>query len=506
MVIVGTWGLPKGWRIVKYVYEDTSTSVKSKSTLSLLDEVFKNEKKVIILQVTLADEIGDLKDIVIERVRRSLSDDPKTLEVFERAEKVIIPGRGKFMSNEKLFEFEASTGTILSALILKLYKLLDNDVILDVTHGVNFYTVMTRGVIEKLLRIISLGGTGSLKVGASDPFHIPKSKTGEDNITLTFRILESIKYSTKLSELPGLVGSVGQIIRNKGRDDIARLQAKWKKLKGKLSDYFIGLRAGSPLYWSYLLVNLYNNSEVKAEVDEIENKIIELIDNGYEIKDGKVIHKVDVDPSGVWALVIYKVLYDFAKNFVLKTENFLLNDVFLVNFDRLNELENHLSPVERNLWIEEKTKIGKAFNADLDEVVSKAINAIGEVNSNLNEFKESAPEKLQRRLKKLEDHALLEQLENLLKIITKDSVIPYGIVKAYMEGKSIEESVLWWAVTSALLENYKSEMVRNFLAHGGAEQNVTVLRRAGDLKMIGYYTPALIKLRDALKEELKKGQ
>ncbi len=497
MVIISTWGFPKGWRKVKYTYEGKDVSVESKSTLALLDEAFRNEKKVVMLPVTLADadsdESVDLKRLVLKRVMEGLKDDPKTLKVFEEAEKVIIPGRGKFLTNKRLKEFEAPTETIISSLILNLYERLEDRALLDITHGVNFYPVTLRGILERLMKIRALGSETELEVGASDPFKIPN----EGNVTLTFRILERLKLSTKLSEMPNLVNEVGYLVKGEG---LKEMQTKWLKLKKELLVYLEGLKAGSPLYWSYLLIRLYRNSELKELVLSLWDELLELVDRGYEVKDYKVINKVTINPNAVWALASYKSLYNFAKRFS-NTEHFVLDKVFLVNFERLKELEKHLSPAEWAIWVEEKSKITKVFSKDFEAMIAEALNSISEIVSDPRRVRVEG--KLEERLKGVTDDVIVKYLEELSEIIIKDKVIPYGIAKAYAEGRDLKESSLWWAVSIASLENHEDEAVRNFLAHGGAEQNVTLLRRSNDLKLIGYYVPVMNKLERGLRRKLR---
>ena len=489
MTVISAWGLPKGWRKVKYKYEENGIVVESKSTLPLLERVFKDERKVVVLPITLADGKGDLKSAVLERVEEGLKDDSKALEAFKNSEKVIIPGRGKFMSNNVLKEFEAPTETIISSMVLKLFDLIDENVLLDITHGVNFYPVALRGTLEKLMRIKSLGKKSKMEVGSSDPFYPSKDTT---DVTLSFRKLESLNISTTLSELPELVGEVRSLVKGS-------FEKKWKEVKVKLLRSFRGLKAGSPLYWSYLLVRLYKDTKLKGDVEELWDEVLKLIDKSYEVMGDKVLHKVTVYPEAAFALAAYKSLYSFAKEFS-KTEHFLLDKVFLVNFKSLEELEPHLSAVERSLWLIEKSKLGNAFQKDLEGIRLDAINTIREISSNLNEVRGRAKGKLKERLKELSDDEINTYLEELLDMMVKDKVVPYGVVESEDD---LEEALLWWVAFRATMDKHKDEVARNFLAHAGAEKNVTLLRKSGDLKLVGYYIPAMNALEDVLMNKLK---
>ena len=490
MTVISAWGLPKGWRKVKYKYEEKGIVVESKSTLPLLERVFEDERKVVVLPITLADGKGDLKSAVLERVEEGLKDDSKALEAFKNSEKVIIPGRGKFMSNNVLKEFEAPTETIISSMVLKLFDLINENVLLDITHGVNFYPVTLRGTLEKLMRIKSLGKKSKMEVGSSDPFY--PSKEDITDVTLSFRKLESLNISTTLSELPELVGEVRSLVKGS-------FEKKWKEVKVKLLRSFRGLKAGSPLYWSYLLVRLYKDTKLKGDVEELWDEVLKLIDESYEVMGDKVLHKVTVYPEAAFALAAYKSLYSFAKEFS-KTEHFLLDKVFLVNFKSLEELEPHLSAVERSLWLIEKSKLGNAFQKDLEGIRLDAINTIREISSNLNEVRGRVKGKLKERLKELSDDEINTYLEELLSIMVKDKVVPYGVVESEDD---LEEALLWWVAFRATMDKHKDEVARNFLAHAGAEKNVTLLRKSGDLKLVGYYIPAMNALENVLMNKLK---
>jgi len=83
---------------------------------------------------------------------------------------MIAPGRGKFGD---LF-FDGEMMDCYRYLLIRLSEYLvknkDPDIVLDITHGINFETVFTYRAISNVLSVMGFFGEIKLRVYNSDPF------------------------------------------------------------------------------------------------------------------------------------------------------------------------------------------------------------------------------------------------------------------------------------------------------------------------------------------------
>ena len=176
-ILISPWGNPKGWKEVEYSYGNMVK--RGKSSLCVISEKEKPDKMIIVCSDTLADEIGALNNykdikvsaekIIVEFAKNEINITPSVIVSY---------GFGKFRN----LQFEGNAGDfyvgVFFGLIDKMVEILGDrglpegfEFILDLTHGLNFNTVMTYQVVLDITSILSYFSDVKLKVLNSDPFN-----------------------------------------------------------------------------------------------------------------------------------------------------------------------------------------------------------------------------------------------------------------------------------------------------------------------------------------------
>ncbi|MEM2175629.1 MAG: CRISPR-associated CARF protein Csx1 [Candidatus Micrarchaeia archaeon] len=164
-VLISTWGNPRGWGEVEYLYKDKCEKAKDPSRLIKNKE---NIDKTIIISVdTLADEsIPSSDDRKYEKIKKSAEEIIRDFywhEFKEEPNKIIISygvgefNKSKFIGNAMDFYF-----SILKELSFTLLEWLEEDksnrrleIYLDISHGMNFVPVLTYRALKEILQIFA---------------------------------------------------------------------------------------------------------------------------------------------------------------------------------------------------------------------------------------------------------------------------------------------------------------------------------------------------------------
>jgi len=195
-VLVATWGNPFQWEPTWYrlecealgIEDCQSVKLENVSTLPVLMKALKPEKTIVLVLDTLTNitlsndvkprEIGSYKgavDDVEERVRWFIENrvkpylNEKDRALLDGVEIVVLPGVGEFDNvsvDGNVLDFYSA---ILKVLAEKL-PVEDNEVILDLTHGINFMPVLTYRALKNLLGILAYLHDVKLYVVNSEPF------------------------------------------------------------------------------------------------------------------------------------------------------------------------------------------------------------------------------------------------------------------------------------------------------------------------------------------------
>jgi CRISPR-associated protein Csx1 len=175
---VATWGDPRAWRYVEYVFGEKR--VKAFSTLSILCEVERPVKVVVVVLDTLADynavveakSYGDIEERVGSYVKQYLCGGG--------AEIVVLPGiyewRDRERSDRRL-SFESDPRSeflplLTHAVFEKALEVDASSIALDLSHGMNFMPSLALRATEEVAAALAAAKVKQVKlrVYQSDPY------------------------------------------------------------------------------------------------------------------------------------------------------------------------------------------------------------------------------------------------------------------------------------------------------------------------------------------------
>ncbi|ABU81509.1 TM1812 family CRISPR-associated protein [Ignicoccus hospitalis] len=512
-LVISTWGNSRAWERVTYRPDDhlkdaledvLEQEVTSCNVLKLFKK--ENTRKVVLLPISLLDEkANDLKeaeDKIKETVVTSNENDDcrKDLkEILNSSEVKIVLGSGTFLSNKVIKKFEVPFNTVLSDLYLKLYESLKEEykraeeeleVILDITHGVNYYPVSSRAILEKLLAVMSHRGKSRLYVASSDPFVRGRGGSVKETMNLEYHLIEKKAFPKNAFLTLAIDIEFKNVV--KGKSEINDELEELKKIKK-----YIGLLSvPSLLAWSYLKYVLENNNAIK----KAENLLLRISKEleKFSIEDDKFKFSVEFNPKSVFDLIALIEVGEALKD--LKGEKNC--DFFAVEFDDLNASNNKykdlMEDVSKRLWEKEFNDL-KLTIRSYERVKEEARSALEEL-KNIDDLRNLAvsEEKLREKVEKESTERLKCKLEELRKYIM-DGWLPYSFLRVGSEvsgggesiRKKLQEEALWWAVWALRVNrddcSADEATVRNFVAHAGLEMNVTFVKN----DKVAYYLPSL---------------
>jgi len=176
-ILIAPWGDPAGWQETTYALDDKK--LKSKSSLKLLKQITNPDYSIILASDTLALEgqnYNEVKRSALEKVEKFLKENN-----IEDINVLILPGVGKFQDRitKKEVFFKGNPTNYYYSLLFQLSNFFIKNlnlkeynaikVYLDITHGVNYMTVMTYRALQEILSILSMFLKVRLTVYNTDP-------------------------------------------------------------------------------------------------------------------------------------------------------------------------------------------------------------------------------------------------------------------------------------------------------------------------------------------------
>lgn len=156
-ILIAPWGDPEGWKEVRYKYKDIE--INSKTSLKIIQDIEKPDKTIIIVLDTLAD--GSEKYNNYNEIKKDVEFKIKEFAYksnLYNSEIIVAPGTGTFKNG--IFEGKPTDFYyyILWELVLKLIDNYDEEITihLDLTHGINYTTILTYRAIKEILKIYSI--------------------------------------------------------------------------------------------------------------------------------------------------------------------------------------------------------------------------------------------------------------------------------------------------------------------------------------------------------------
>ncbi len=510
MLVVATWGLPT-WAQVEYVREELPkefvTEKGKERILKLLREkvvsssplaLFEGWKKVILLSITVADVPPDKfkPEAAIEAVKNMLKNmDDEIKKSFEEAEKVVVAGSGTFGRNKYLKNFKVPFSNIIASMVLKLDEVLsknDDDLIfLDITHGMNYHPTTANELLRNFLvnlHALRIGKRVEYAIGSSDPYR-PSPERGRD--VLTYHVLRVVKVEPNLREAALLLNLEKRLAFDVERKRPVELPPELHEMKNLV----LKLRYPSPLYWSYILTKL-------RRIDySLLNKWLEkakIMVEAYKVEGDIVKSKYILNENSVMSLIILKTMREVAARY---GKGRIEGSIYVIELNELKEekeegeeekLGQYLNDIEKEIWRREFMTLSKHLE-EIERAKCCALCTILKIKKKkLEETLRSneISDKLKDKLKSIKEEEFEKALSELEKLL-KEDLIPYSLLKS-----PSEESVLWWVVAYA--SEYTKDDLRNFIAHAGMEQNMTLVRKKDDKVELGYYLPMLEKLEELM--------
>ena len=243
-VLISPWGNPEFWKEVTYTFNNKG--MLSRSTLSLLYEVLKPEKIVIIALDTLAKEPSRNYDNTVDEVKRKCSEFIKEkLRVNADCDIIVAPGVGSFN-----LSFEGNMSDFYFYTLFKLSRILveldDNATVhLDTTHGINYMPTLVYRALNEILGVLAYTKKIKFIVYNSEPY---KEGVAKYQVHI---IEERERIQPRLSAHPiGITGACNLLAINKEEDkdlsmriyEVSRVKSdELRKLNAFLSSVVNGL-------------------------------------------------------------------------------------------------------------------------------------------------------------------------------------------------------------------------------------------------------------------------
>ncbi len=168
--LIAPWGNPKGWKEVTYCFK--GKKCKTPSSLKALAEFIKPKNIIVIGLSTIAKKgksYKEVKECAKDEIKHCISEFGLDVrDVF------IAPGTGSFPNG--IFKGDALDYYyyIIAKLILKLNEVLKDKnenwaIYLDLTHGVNYTTVLTYRAVKEIVGVLSIFKDVHFKTYNADP-------------------------------------------------------------------------------------------------------------------------------------------------------------------------------------------------------------------------------------------------------------------------------------------------------------------------------------------------
>jgi len=361
-ILVAIWGNFSAWKDANYRYKNKIYT--SSTTLPLLLDTIKPNYTYIILADTLMDKydniftyqegLARIKNEAGAFIKEKIRSYPTKLKE-DNINILILPAvgtfsRSRFVGNPNNFYalvyFELARN-ILRNLGSKLAFISENnkpclELYLDITHGLNFMTMMTYRAVKDILQIIAYFCNVRLIVLNSDPL------VGSGNIDLNINEIEKINVIPafnfyRYSDTMLLIQSPS------GHEGVNALTKRMDRLYAFCSAFLHGL----PVYMYYFYE--------KPKEDEIENIVKLFYDH------------IEVNVNGTFEVIQG---LNFGESFISLLQGFLLSNLLMVNakddgvvkmddIERIKGIFKHsrtiLQRLERELGKIKRVRIGSEF-------------------------------------------------------------------------------------------------------------------------------------------------
>jgi len=192
-ILISVIGDPTNYREANYHYNNHKKTSNFASSI-LIDEE-KPDERILIGQYTLADtgnSFGDLQQESIKVIQDKVS-------VSKCFDKIISPG--VFYSKKlKTLDFKGEIYNFYAYTLYKLARKFENErgdveVILDLTHGINYMGYLTFNAVNLILDVYSILNNSKIKVVNSDPYPLGWEPPTHPDLNINVVLRKEIKPS-----------------------------------------------------------------------------------------------------------------------------------------------------------------------------------------------------------------------------------------------------------------------------------------------------------------------
>jgi CRISPR-associated protein Csx1 len=351
-ILFEIWGNYEDWKEVNYVYNEASN--KNKTTLPLLYQEIKPDKFFIITSDTLINNLAkssfrspeeslDYK-FLIEKVKEGVLNfaDEMGLKI-KKEDVMVIPGVGSFPNSE----FKGNPNNFFYFLYYKIVKTIDElsddldanskiEVYLDITHGINYTTVMTYRALKDIFSLIAFFYKDKVKFIAlnSDPV------VGIINNTININIneIENIDMVPQFNFYKSPEYALLRPFSRLKKDEKEKIGKNIKCSKSELIETCYAF-AGS--FSNALIPFIYYFYPGLKELENLISNTIEFFENNLSIENSSldrmtIIQKVEIQPLFQFMLQVFLIAKFLLKKYNMQRKN----ELKLQELKKLLELYN----------------------------------------------------------------------------------------------------------------------------------------------------------------------
>lgn len=280
MILIAPWGDPSKWKETDYIFENTKK--RSRTSLKPLKDAFDPEKILIIAMDSLAmdgSNYEEVKESAESRVRSCVEE----FDIGDGDVDVIIaPGKGRFTD----FVFDGDMMDcyryLLAALSEYITDNMDQDIALDVTHGINFETVFAYRAVRDILSVMSFFTEMKFRVYNSDPFVL--------GTELQINEIENVSVRPVL---PSVGADDSVLLRGRKLTDTehVELRKKQKVLPPKELSAFIGS------FYNALPLALFTFAQEAEEIRSSLDCALQLYSEYTDVEKDRVVRRVKLSEN-----------------------------------------------------------------------------------------------------------------------------------------------------------------------------------------------------------------
>ena len=323
-LLVAPWGLPFVWKDAEYYdAKNPENSLKSRTSLALLSRMMKPDATLILVPDTIASDersgidIGsirgyeELEEAVINSVREWADEEGMLEEIVSQAEMRVLPNMGLYggwrweFTTERANPIMSYGALALTEILLALDGLAekaqgDLDLMVDLTHGINYMPLATYRAARAAARTMSAVRRVNVKLTTFNSEPYPSSKSKDPRLAV-YRVEEEVEVPGNsalwLADMLVAHGGAPYIrMREKPSGETAELISTSKQLTGGslavaaivvynlplAAVYYSALEADEPRKTLELLCRSREVFEKETLMDNDEKLVLHEVSLSYE--------------------------------------------------------------------------------------------------------------------------------------------------------------------------------------------------------------------------------